>query len=71
MNRLKQKNKDPVLGVLSINYTYTAFGSRDTVTDTAGRSTSYRYDNRNRLEMKITQRSQKGRQGRFLGSSTR
>jgi len=28
--------------------------SRDTVTDSAGRNTSYSYDNRNRLEKKIT-----------------
>jgi RNA polymerase sigma factor (TIGR02999 family) len=56
MSRLKKKKPDSFFGAGDINYTYTATGKRDTVTDTRSpnRTTTYTYDNRDRLERKVS-----------------
>jgi RHS repeat-associated protein len=53
MNRLTSKTPDPTLNAQSISFSYTATGKRATMQDASG-STTYRYDNRDRLTIKAT-----------------
>ena len=53
LNRLLQKTPDPSLSEPSIVFTYFPTGTRQTMADASG-TTSYTYDNRDRLKTKAT-----------------
>lgn len=53
LNRLLQKRPDPTLGQPTVSFTYTATGKRASMNDASG-TTTYAYDNRDRLITKAT-----------------
>ena len=53
LNRLLKKTPDPSFGAPAVSFTYFPTGTRETMADATG-TTTYGYDNRNRLKQEIT-----------------